>query len=59
MPLKDEYRPIDVDVTHESARLSRYIQVDQKKEAMLEIVEARLKQNTFSTELMRIGWKLV
>jgi hypothetical protein len=33
--------------------------VDQKKEAMLEIVEARLKQNTFSTELMRIGWKLV
>jgi len=33
--------------------------VDQKKEAMLEIVEARLKQNTFSNELMRIGWKLI
>jgi len=34
-------------------------EVDQKKETRLETVEARLKQNTFSTELMRIGWKLV
>ncbi len=33
--------------------------VDQKKEALLETVEARLKQNTFSKELMCIGWKVV
>ncbi len=34
-------------------------EVDQKKETLLETVEARLKQNTFSKELMRIGWKVV
>jgi hypothetical protein len=34
-------------------------EVDQKKESLLETVEARLKQNTFSKELMHIGWKVV
>ncbi len=34
-------------------------EVDQKKESLLETVEARLKQQTFSKELMRIGWKVV
>jgi ERCC4-related helicase len=34
-------------------------EVDQKKENLLETVEARLKQNTFSEELMHIGWKVI
>ncbi|NCC50457.1 MAG: DEAD/DEAH box helicase [Spartobacteria bacterium] len=33
-------------------------EVDQKKETLLETVEARLKQQTFSKELMRIGWRV-
>ena len=33
-------------------------EVDQKKEDLLETVEAKLKQQTFSKELMQIEWKL-
>ena len=34
-------------------------EVDQKKETLLQTVEARLKQNTFAQELMRIRWRIV
>ena len=33
-------------------------EVDQKKEALLQTVEARLKQNTFTQELMRLRWSI-
>ena len=33
-------------------------EVDQKKENLLETVEAKLKQQTFSKELMRIRWRV-
>jgi len=33
-------------------------EVDQKKEALLQTVEARLKQNTFAQELMRLRWSI-
>jgi len=33
-------------------------EVDQKKEALLQTVEARLRQNTFSAEIMRIRWTI-
>ncbi len=33
-------------------------EVDQKKETLLETVEAKLEQQTFSKELMRISWKV-